>query len=156
MNSSEGPTGPKKNDKTNKKNKLKSVAEEPDSFVEGLKNEWSLFWENFIGDDEVQKELLPDQAVLTIEQMKAITKALSSDRKKLNLKLEEIRKEIEESATRLETLKLVGSPAEETLQRLGELSDQGQSVNEKLNKVNERLRLARRREDEIKKAVRLL
>lgn len=156
MNSSDGPTGPKKNDKTNKKNKLKSVAEEPDSFVDGLKNEWSLFWENFIGDDEVQKELLPDQAVLTIEQMKAITKALSSDRKKLNLKLEEIRKEIEESATRLETLKLVGSPAEETLQRLGELSDQGQSVNEKLNKVNERLRLARRREDEIKKAVRLL
>lgn len=153
MNSSDGPTGPKK---TNKKSKSKSVTEEPDSFVDSLKNEWSLFWENFVGDDEVQKELLPDQAVLTIEQIKAITKALSSDRKKLNLKLEEIRKEIEESATRLETLKLVGSPADETLQRLGELSDQGQSVNEKLNKVNERLRLARRREDEIKKAARPL
>jgi chromosome segregation ATPase len=147
------PDAPKKNDK---KNKLKSNAQEPDSFVDSLKNEWSLFWENFVGDDEVPKELLPDQAVLTIEQIKAVTKALSSDRKKLNLKLEEIRKEIEESAMRLETLKLVGSPADETLQRLGELSDQGQSVNEKLNKVNERLRLARRREDEIKKAVRLL
>jgi len=146
MNASDGSNGPKKD---KQKTKLK---EEPDSFVDGLKNEWSLFWASFAGDDEVPKELLPDQAVLTLEQIKTITKALSANRKKLNLKLEEIRKELEESATRLETLKLVGSPADETLQHLGKLSDQGQLVNEQLNKVNERLRLARRREDEIKKA----
>lgn len=149
------PDGPKKN--KIKKDREKS-GEDSDSFVDSMKNEWSLFWEGFVGEDEDptagKKEILPEHAILTLEQIKSITKALSTDRKKLNMKLEEIRKEIEESATRLETLKLVGSPGEDTLERLNELSDQGQAVNEQLNKINERLRFARRREDEIKKAPR--
>jgi hypothetical protein len=139
------PDGPNSGSK-----KSRSKKEEPESFVDSLKNEWSLFWGSFVSDGEGETELPSEHALLSLDQIKNVTRALSSDRKKLNLKLEEIRREIEESSRRLETLKLVGSPADETLQRLTQLSDQGQAVSEQLNKVDERLRLARRREDELK------
>jgi hypothetical protein len=131
---------------------------ETDSFVDGLKNEWSLFWDSLTGEDKPDEkddaELLPPPSPLTLEQVKALTKALSADRKRLNLKLEEIRHRIEESSARLESLKMVGSSEEETFQLISELNDQGQKIAEQLNKVDERLRLARRREDEIKNSAR--
>lgn len=135
---------------------------ESDSFVESLKNEWNLFWENLTADNaenrenkEDASELLPAPTPLTLEQVKALTKALSTDRKRLNLKLEEIRRKIEENSARLESLKVVGGSEEETFQTISELSDQGQKISEQLNKVDERLRVARQREDEIKKAAQL-
>jgi hypothetical protein len=126
---------------------------EPDSFVDSLKNEWNLFWESLVGENqEKETEILPAPTPLTLEQVKALTKALSADRKRLNLKLEEIRRQIEENSARLETLKVVGGSEEETFHLLSELSDQGQKVSEQLHKVDERFKIARAREDEIKKA----
>lgn len=132
------------------------------TFVSDLKNEWSLFWEGLIGEDdedlEVKKLASRDPFVngkleiLTLEQIKVITKALSSDRKKLNQRLEMINKEIEENTAKIESLKLVGGETEEALQRIGELTDLGQQLSDKLAQINDRLKIARQREDEIKNA----
>lgn len=135
------------------------------SFVQGLKTEWNLFWETILGDNDNANSgpsSEPAQGkdpfvtgklqALSLEQIKAITKALSSDRKTLNQKLEMINKEIEENATKLESLKLVGGECEETLQKLSDLSDLGQSLSEQLDKINDRLKMARRREDDLKKS----
>jgi len=133
--------------------------------VEGLKTEWALFWETILGDEPSEpdpadpaKTSSKDPFVngkleqLSLEQIKVITKALSSDRKKLNQRLESLNKEIELNSAKLESLKLVGGEHEETYQKLNELSDLGQSLSEQLHKINDRLKSARQREDAIKKA----
>lgn len=143
--------------------------QEKHGFVEGLKTEWNLFWESIIGDEDSEKAadgsneeantpkvndpfLTGKLEKLTLEQIKAITKALSSDRKTLNQKLESISKEIEENNSKLETMKLVGGETDETLRQLHELSDLGQELSEKLNKINDRLKVARQTEDHLKKS----
>jgi chromosome segregation ATPase len=135
-------------------------------FVEGLKTEWNLFWETILGDEHdgeatAEKEQTKDPFVtgkletLTLDQIKAITKALSSDRRKLNQRMETLNREIEENSQRLESLKLVGGEADGTVQKINELNDLGQTLSEQLNRINERLKIARSREDKIKKQARL-
>lgn len=131
------------------------------SFVGGLKTEWNLFWETIIGDDEIPDGEVPPLSkdpfvtgkieTLTMDQVKAITKALSSDRRKLNQRLESLAKEIDENTRRLESLNLVGGETEETRLAIHELSDLGQDVSEKLNRINERLKKARETEDQLKR-----
>ena len=130
--------------------KTKSKATAPNNgFVHGLKTEWNLFWETILGDEPENSNKIKDPFVtgkvetLSLEQIKAITKALSSDRKKLNQQLELLSKEIAESTTKLETV-----------QRINQLNDLGQELSEQLDKINERLKIARHREDGIKKAAR--
>lgn len=136
-------------------------------FVTGLKTEWNLFWETILGDEESDQEgagssNIKDPFVtgkletLSLEQIKVITKALSSDRKILNQKLETINREIEENTARLESLKLVGGESEETVLKINELNDLGQALSQQLDKINERLKIARSREDTIKKSAREL
>jgi hypothetical protein len=141
----------------------KPKANNSSSLIGGLKTEWNLFWETILGDDAVSENsevktkdpfVTGKLEVLTHEQIKAITKALSSDRKKLNQQLEKVSKEIQESSAKLESLKLVGGEADETELRINELNDLGQNLSEQLGKINERLKLARHREDAIKKASR--
>jgi len=135
-------------------------------FVEGLKTEWNLFWETILGEEHdeaaaAEKEQTKDPFVtgkletLTLDQIKAITKALSSDRRKLNQRMETLNREIEENSQRLESLKLVGGEPEDTVQKINELNDLGQTLSEQLNRINERLKIARSREDKIKKQARL-
>lgn len=130
------------------------------SFVEGLKTEWNLFWQTILDDDapDPSKESFATGKLdlLTIEQVKAITKALSADRKKLNQKLEMLNKELEESSTKVESLALVGGDLEESQDRISELSELGVKLSEELHKINDRLKLTRRREDQLKKAQRKL
>lgn len=128
-------------------------------YLEGLKTEWNLFWETILGDDEnTETPEIKDPfvtgrlEVLTWDQIKAITKALSSDRKVLNQRLEAINKEIEENTAKLESMKLVGGDTEEASLKINELSDLGQSLSEQLDRINNRLKIARSREDEIKKS----
>ena len=133
-------------------------------FVEGLKTEWNLFWETILGDDGMpETETHPESKdpfvngkleVLSLDQIKVVTKALSSDRKKLNQRMESLLKEIDENTTRLESLKLVGGDIEDTELKLNELSDMGQNISEQLHRINERLKLARGQEDCIKKNAR--
>lgn len=138
-------------------------------FVEGLKTEWNLFWETIlgegddpVGEGETAAPVTKDPFVtgklesLSLDQIKAITKALSSDRRKLNQRIETVNREIEESSQRLESFKLVGAEPDETVQKINELNDLGQTLSEQLNRVNDRLKIARSREDIIKKSAREL
>lgn len=137
-----------------------------ETFVGGLKTEWNLFWQTILGDDaehgedsveNVNTEKSRDPFItgkietLSLEQIKAITKALSSDRRKLNQRIEAVNKEVEANSLKLENLKLVGGETEETLNRLNELSDIGQNISEQLNRINDRLKIARATEDQLKR-----
>jgi len=134
-----------------------------ENLFEGLKTEWNLFWQTILGDDEDETSEVAAASnskdpfitgkieKLSLEQIKAITKALSSDRRKLNQRIEAVNKEVEVNSTKLESLKLVGGETDDTLNRLNELSDIGQNISEQLNRINDRLRIARSKEDQLKR-----
>lgn len=119
------------------------------SIVRALKIEWSLFWEAFQKED---KEILPVEKleVMSLEQAREIAKALSNDRKLINQKLESLTKEIDLNSAKLEGLRLVGASVEDTLQRIEELNDLGQTMATSLAKVDEKLRKLRDRENTIR------
>lgn len=123
------------------------------SMVKSLKNEWSLFWEIFQGRKEADES---DDAfetgkleVLSLEQIREITRVLLEDRKKINQKMESLSKEIDLNSSKLESLRLVGAEDEETLKRIHELNDLGQSMALALSKVDTRLREVRDQESKI-------
>ena len=142
------------------------------SFVMGLKTEWSLFWDNLIEDDEDLETELANEAkeareqelknrskdpfvtgkieTLSLEKIKVITKALSADRKILNQKLESLNRELDLNSAKLDSLRLVGGDPGETVSRIHELSDLGQKLSEELDRINERLKIARSVEDQFK------
>lgn len=145
---------------------MDSKKNKSEGLIDGLKTEWSLFWDTILGDEDSDQDGKKNEdnleskdpfvngklESLSLEQIKAITRALSSDRKKLNQKMESLNKELELNVAKLESLKLVGGDFEEPLLRIDELNTQGQKFSEQMNDISERLRLARQREDEIKKA----
>ncbi len=115
-----------------------------------------MFWHGLVGDSEdhaEQQDLFPIARLesLTLEQVRELTKVLSMDRKRLNQRLEAIQKEIESHAGKLETLRVMGGNTEETVNRLTQLSDLGQTIGHELTKLNDRLKVARGREDLIRK-----
>lgn len=120
------------------------------SIVKALKNEWSLLWEALQRDKHDEDDL---EEGINLELVKAETKALLQDRKKINEKLESLNKEIELNAAKLESLRLVGADSEPTLNRLNELSDVGQTLATLMQKVDSRLRDAREKEDKIQQAL---
>jgi hypothetical protein len=136
------------------------------SFYEGLKNEWSLFWDNIIEDEvndaekaEHQPEIDKNEKdpfltgkieKLSLIQLKEITKALSMDRKILNQKLESINKELDLNNAKLESLKLVGSDYSDTEARIHELTNLGHQFSERLNLIDERIKKARSIEKNLK------
>jgi len=122
--------------------------------VNALKHEWALLWEAFSGNDEETNEsndafCTGKLEVLTVAQVREITKSLSEGRKKLNQKLEILNKEIDLNTAKLESLSLVGGDKDATLKRINELSDIGQSLTDALMKLDDKLRLAREQEDEV-------
>lgn len=132
------------------------------SIVDELKIEWSLFWEGFMGED-LKVEAQTSEALamsklqsLSLVQVKAMTKALSADRKKINQQLEDLSKQTEEALTRIEALRLVGGDLSETETKLTELTDLGHNLSAQLQKIDDRLRWTRLREDEMKKSLREL
>lgn len=120
------------------------------SFMSELLTEWQLFWQSLAPglaeDDFDQAEISP----LDLPKIKALTKALSDERKKLNRRLESIQKEIDLNSAKLDSLKVVGADPHETVGRLAELTDIGQQVNEQLSKLDHRLDWARKRAGALK------
>lgn len=125
------------------------------SLVKALKNEWSLLWEAINGEDSGPKapedefEKLNPPSVMSLGQVRELTKKLVEDRKQLNQKLELVSKEIDLNSAKLESLRLVGAEGEETLQRIHELHDLGQSMATALANLDKKLREIREREDRI-------
>jgi hypothetical protein len=56
---------------------------------------------------------------------------------------------LELNAAKLESLRLVGSEDEDTLKRIGELNDIGQVLTEQLNKLDEKIKWTRIKQEEI-------
>ncbi|WP_413289822.1 hypothetical protein [Bdellovibrio sp. HCB337] len=114
-----------------------------------MKNEWALFWESIAGEEEQEDSFETGKLeVLSLEQLHEITKALSQDRKRLNQKLESLNKELELNGAKLESIRLVGGQDEDTLKRINELSDIGQVLSEQLNKLDEKIKWTRLRQEE--------
>lgn len=130
--------------------KVKAKADHPESFVESLKNEWNLFWAGFQSDEASLEMGKKDPEELSLDQLKALKKSLSDERKKLNQRLETLRKEIDINTAKLDSLKIVGGQTEEILQRLSELNDSGQQISEQLARVDHRLKLARSQETRVR------
>lgn len=125
------------------------------SIVKSLKNEWALFWEAFQGEEEDGQANLESGKleVLSLNQVREITKALIEDRKRINQKMETLTKEIDLNSAKLESLRLVGAEEDSTLARINELNDLGQSMAVALNKLDGQLRAVRDREIELHQEV---
>lgn len=124
------------------------------SIVKALRNEWSLFWDAFQGDEKVtgkSEEIFGSGKleVLTLDQIREITRALAEDRKKLNQKLELVSKEIDLNSAKLESLRLVGAEGEDVLQRIHDLHDLGQSMATALSNLDTKLREIREKENKL-------
>lgn len=134
--------------KTKKPRTVRSKSDPKTSFVQDLKTEWSLFWAGFKADDETLPLDKPEE--LSLDQLKTLKKSLSDERKKLNQKLESIRKEIDVNTAKVDSLKIVGGKTEEILLRIADLNDQGQKVSEQLARMDHRLKLARAQENHLR------
>ncbi|MBX3040089.1 MAG: hypothetical protein KF789_05195 [Bdellovibrionaceae bacterium] len=129
------------------------------SIVKSLKNEWSLFWDSLAGEEDgVENEDKNEDpfesgrlSVLSLDDVKKLTRELSQGRKTLNQRLENLNKEIELNSAKLESLRLVGSSDEDTLSKINELTDQGQKLAHDLAELDSRLRFAREEEDRIRR-----
>jgi hypothetical protein len=129
-----------------------------DSFLDNFKTEWKLFWHGIIGEDENPNESKPSQnpfspdrmRLLTVEQIKQITRALSQDRKRLHQRIEEIQKEIDVLSENIESQELVGSNTNPTILQIQKLSDIGHQLSQQLENVNNQLDRFHDRELELK------
>lgn len=125
------------------------------SIAKTLRNEWSLFWEAFQGEEETLKMTTPASLAeekiqnLNLDEIRQMTKVLVEERKKLNQKMESLSKEIDLNMAKLESLRLAGIEEEETLKRVEELNDLGQAVSTTLTQLDIQLRRIRAQEDQI-------
>ena len=133
----------------------RSGSNSPSTLVNNLKNEWSLFWNSLSGDFVESESEDPFKTgkiqVLSLEQIRDITKALSKNRRQVNQKIESLTKEIELNSAKLETVRLVGGQDEAIVFRINDLSDQGQILSQELSKIDERLKIIRHTEEEVRK-----
>lgn len=114
------------------------------SLVQTLKNEWSLFWDSLTPAEKTEDPFKTGRLkILTVDEVRAITKALSQDRRRLHQRLEKLHKEIDLTQAKLDSVRLVGGTADETVARMNELNDQGASLSQELQKLDEKLRAAR-------------
>ena len=118
------------------------------SFLDSLKNEWSLLWGSLL-DEEDPKDVLASEAALnnkvsqlTLDQVRNLTKGLSLERKHLNMKLEQVQREIEELSQNAETYQ----------EQIAQLTDQGLAYSEALHKLDEQIRCVRNRGQELMQA----
>jgi type I site-specific restriction endonuclease len=124
------------------------------SIVKSLKNEWSLLWEAFNSDDQLEQQSKdPFETgkleVLTLDEVRELTKTLVENRKKLNQNLESVVHEIDLSTAKLENLQLVGAASEDIIKKINELTDLGQSMSTALSKIDHQLRLMREQESQL-------
>lgn len=122
------------------------------SIVKSLKKEWALLMEAFHGDEESDSDEAFENSnveVMSLDKVRELTKALTEDRKKLNQKLETLSKELDLNSAKLESLRLVGGDDSETLNRIHELNDLGQTMAEALAKLDTKLKAVRSKEIEI-------
>lgn len=128
--------------------------ESSNSLVQSLKNEWALFWESISGDEPAKGED-PFQTghikVLSLEDLRSLTRDLSQNRKRLNQRLESLGKELDLNSAKLESLRAVGEDEKPVLEKINELHDFGQKVSHELSQLDQRLKIARDHEDHLRR-----
>ena len=117
-----------------------------------LKNEWTWLWESIVGDSNESEDSFEtgQLRVLSLDDVRRLTRELSHGRRKLNRRLEMLTKELELNTTKLESLRLVGAEEAPLLQRIHALHEQGQRITQDLADLDEKLRIAREREQDIR------
>jgi hypothetical protein len=132
---------------------LPPILEDEGSFLHNIKTDWKLFWHALVGEEENDHQdpfMSGKVELLTLEQIKKITRTLSADRKKINQKIEEVNREIEASTEKLESLRLVGGDLNPTVDQINKLHDMGQQLSHQLDQLNARIKQFRIREDFLK------
>lgn len=118
------------------------------SFLDSLKNEWSLLWGSLLDEEDPKDILVSETALnnkvsqLSFDQVRNLTKGLSLERKQLNMKLEQVHREIEELQQAADTYQ----------DRLAVLTDQGLAYSEALHKLDEQIKCVRNRGLELQDA----
>lgn len=124
---------------------------EEDSFVQALKQEWKLFWDSLKKSPEALQAPSSFESgqlrKLSIEDIKKITRSLSTHRRRLNQELEFLRSEIDNRTHSLESL--AEEQRQKALSELNDLNDRGQTMSLRLNQLDQHLRETRTLEDEI-------
>jgi len=124
---------------------------EEDSFVQALKQEWKLFWDSLKKSPETLRAPNSFESgqlrKLSIEDIKKITRSLSTHRRRLNQELEFLRSEIDKRTQSLEMLS--EEPRKKALTELNDLNDRGQTMSLRLNQLDQHLRETRNLEDEL-------
>lgn len=106
--------------------------------LETLKSEWALFWASLSeDDDQIQNK---HYARFEEKEVPELLKSLSSQRNQINKKLESIKREIELSTAKVESLRLVGSDFSEIEEGIQELSNEGFRLSEDLSRLDEKLK----------------
>lgn len=124
------------------------------SLVHALKDEWSLLWESLAGEDAANPENPFETGKLrslTLDDVRRLTRELSQNRRKLNRRLETLQKEIELNTAKLDSIRSVGQDDENAVQKINDLSEQGQKISHELSQLNDRLRTAREQEDRLRR-----
>lgn len=106
--------------------------------LEALKSEWALFWASLSEDEEQMKS--PHRTRFEEKEVPELLKSLSSQRNQINKKLENIKREIELSTAKVESLKLVGSDFSAIEDGIHQLSDEGLKLSEDLSRLDEKLK----------------
>ena len=104
------------------------------------------FWDYLTGEEDFKTAELP---ALKLEEVLSLTKSLSDDRKKINQKFERIQKEMDMLLIKLDSLKLVGGDETDTMERLAELSNEGEELTLQLEKLDANLKLVRDQREQL-------
>jgi hypothetical protein len=128
------------------------------NLITNLKNEWALFWQSF-SEDSIDSKTLPRDIVQDLdfeetmeesseEEISDLKKSLSKNRQEIHKKLEHINKQIDLQTEKLESLRLVGGDASDTLDLIHELNDKGQALSLALEKIDQQMKWMRHNEAE--------
>ncbi len=111
------------------------------SSPQGLRGEWSLLLHSFL-EEKLEPDLIINQmksSDLTIDQIKAIKKELSTKRKKMNQSIEKIKIKIEQVNSVIENLVLVGSDATGLIKEIDFLNHEGEQISEEVILIDSKI-----------------
>ncbi len=131
-----------------------------ENFLDSLKSEWNLFWHSIVGDteeeatSETELDLFSNKLDnMSVDQIRAMIKSLSQDRKLINQRIEVLHKEIELNQAKIDSYRVLGQDISNEEKRLSELHDLGQGLTHQLSKTDSFLKLARAKDSQIKKEI---
>lgn len=138
-----------------KPKKNKSAAKEPKSKVKAeFISEWKLFWAGLLGEEpEIEKrdeKLISKVHELSQAKIKTLIKTLSDDRHSLNHELERVIEETDLLTSKLEAQRLVGGDISDLEKSLVELNNLGESLTLQLEQLDQKLKIIRQRDNDLK------